>query len=241
MGRHRPTHQHAGRSITSHHQCTHEADGELPDEAKLRSSKYLNNLIEQKHCGVKPHRPGAWLQALLDRGDCHHWDRSAPPDRQGTVQSRPVAPSKIDRHPLSGCSPVCLMKQATLDTRVSKLPFFTLFAPKVDQRTLLRRFSQWMEPDTLLHRPPSSSGSAHDDRDEGGIHSGAPLPLHKRVRPSAVYSVVPDCRAGQPRRLTHFEKACNTPLMRHVAWPCQPNGENGGPDGHRISRNRRTH
>jgi transposase-like protein len=28
-------------------------DGELPDNAKLRSSKYLNNLIEQDHRGAK--------------------------------------------------------------------------------------------------------------------------------------------------------------------------------------------
>jgi transposase-like protein len=29
------------------------ADGSLPAEAKLRSSRYLNNLIEQNHRGVK--------------------------------------------------------------------------------------------------------------------------------------------------------------------------------------------
>jgi transposase-like protein len=29
------------------------ADGELPADTKLRSSKYLNNLIEQDHRGVK--------------------------------------------------------------------------------------------------------------------------------------------------------------------------------------------
>ena len=29
------------------------ADGSLPAEAKLRSSRYLNNLIEQDHRGVK--------------------------------------------------------------------------------------------------------------------------------------------------------------------------------------------
>jgi transposase-like protein len=31
------------------------ADGTLPDDTKLRSSKYLNNLIEQDHRGVKLH------------------------------------------------------------------------------------------------------------------------------------------------------------------------------------------
>ena len=30
-----------------------QADGELPCDTKLRSSKYLNNLIEQDHRGVK--------------------------------------------------------------------------------------------------------------------------------------------------------------------------------------------
>ena len=29
------------------------ADGSLPSDTKLRSSKYLNNLIEQDHRGVK--------------------------------------------------------------------------------------------------------------------------------------------------------------------------------------------
>jgi transposase-like protein len=29
------------------------ADGQMPTDTKLRSSKYLNNLIEQDHCGVK--------------------------------------------------------------------------------------------------------------------------------------------------------------------------------------------
>ncbi len=29
------------------------ADGELPEDTKLRSSKYLNNMIEQDHRGVK--------------------------------------------------------------------------------------------------------------------------------------------------------------------------------------------
>jgi transposase-like protein len=29
-------------------------DGQIPDNTKLRSSTYLNNLIEQDHRGVKP-------------------------------------------------------------------------------------------------------------------------------------------------------------------------------------------
>ena len=50
----------APRSITldgyaASHRAVHEmkADGELPADATLRSSKYLNNLIEQDHRGVK--------------------------------------------------------------------------------------------------------------------------------------------------------------------------------------------
>jgi IS6 family transposase len=37
------------------HRVVHEmrADGMLPDDTKLGSSKYLNNLIEQDHCGIK--------------------------------------------------------------------------------------------------------------------------------------------------------------------------------------------
>ena len=37
------------------HRAVHElkVDGSLPPEIKLRSSKYLNNLIEQNHRGVK--------------------------------------------------------------------------------------------------------------------------------------------------------------------------------------------
>ena len=37
------------------HRAVHElkADGTLPDEAELRSSKYLNNVIEQDHRGIK--------------------------------------------------------------------------------------------------------------------------------------------------------------------------------------------
>ena len=36
-----------------HRSARHEIDGQLPADTKLRSSKYLNNLIEQDHRGVK--------------------------------------------------------------------------------------------------------------------------------------------------------------------------------------------
>ena len=40
---------------TASHRVVREmrADGTLPDDTKLGSSKYLNNLIEQDHCGIK--------------------------------------------------------------------------------------------------------------------------------------------------------------------------------------------
>src|SRR4030088_2358629 len=42
-------------TATRHHRAVRElkADGSLPADAKLRSSRYLNNLIEQDHRGVK--------------------------------------------------------------------------------------------------------------------------------------------------------------------------------------------
>jgi hypothetical protein len=48
-----PDDHHIGRYAASHcavREMT--ADGELAVDTKLRSSKYLNNLIEQDHCGV---------------------------------------------------------------------------------------------------------------------------------------------------------------------------------------------
>jgi len=53
-------HQGRPRTITldgyaASHRAVREmkADGSLPEDTKLRSSKYLNNLIEQDHHGVK--------------------------------------------------------------------------------------------------------------------------------------------------------------------------------------------
>ena len=65
------------------------ADGLLPAETKLRSSKYLNNLIEQDHRGVKQ-RIATMLgfKGLHDRGDYdrrHRIDASHP---QGTIRTR---------------------------------------------------------------------------------------------------------------------------------------------------------
>ena len=64
------------------------AEGLLPAETKLRSSKYLNNLIEQDHRGVKQQiAPMLGLQGLRDRGDYdrrHRIDASHP---QGTIRT----------------------------------------------------------------------------------------------------------------------------------------------------------
>src|SRR5260221_6694580 len=50
----RPAESHAARLCRiSSCGARAEADGSLPADTKLRSSKYLNNLIEQDHRGVK--------------------------------------------------------------------------------------------------------------------------------------------------------------------------------------------
>ena len=55
------------------------ADGSLPANTKLRSSKYLNNLIE----GEAAHRSDAWLQAIEECGDhdCRHRNDASHPQR----------------------------------------------------------------------------------------------------------------------------------------------------------------
>jgi transposase-like protein len=67
------------------------ADAELPAATKLRSSKYLNNLVEQDHRGVKLRIGHAWVQAFQDRCDHHSGDRTALADPQGAIQSQPSA------------------------------------------------------------------------------------------------------------------------------------------------------
>jgi transposase-like protein len=49
------------------------ADGLLPADTKVRSSKYLNNLVEQDHRNIKfPHESHAWLQTFQERSDYSH-------------------------------------------------------------------------------------------------------------------------------------------------------------------------
>ena len=70
------------------------ATGQLPDDTKLRSSKYLNNLIEQDHRGVKLASVQCWLQAVQDRSDHDRRHRTAAPHPQGTIQPRQAAPQR---------------------------------------------------------------------------------------------------------------------------------------------------
>jgi transposase-like protein len=61
-------------------------EGLLPNWTWLRSSKYLNNLIEQDHRGIKSQNwTHAWLQELRISRHHHRWDRTASAYLQGTV------------------------------------------------------------------------------------------------------------------------------------------------------------
>jgi hypothetical protein len=73
------------------------ADGSLPSDTKLRSSKYLNNLIEQDHRGVKQRiRGDAVLQGVQGCGDHDRRHRADAPHPQGTVRTGPwVARSEL--------------------------------------------------------------------------------------------------------------------------------------------------
>ena len=68
------------------------ADGILPEATKLRSSKYLNNVIEQDHRGVKS-RIGQMLGfKTFDRcGDHDRRHRITAQDPQRSIQSRQAA------------------------------------------------------------------------------------------------------------------------------------------------------
>src|SRR5580693_5722177 len=62
------------------------ADGLLPAETKLRSSKYLNNLVEQDPSGRETaNRHDAGLQGLRDRGDYDRRYRIDASHPQGTI------------------------------------------------------------------------------------------------------------------------------------------------------------
>ena len=71
------------------------ADGQLASGTKLRSSKYLNNLIEQDHRGVKLRiGPMRSFKRFRTRGDHHCRHRAIAPDPKGPIQPRESMPSR---------------------------------------------------------------------------------------------------------------------------------------------------
>ena len=62
-------------------------DGELPKRVVVRSSKYLNNLIEQDHRRIKQRlRPMFGPKKLSDGGHCDQRYRTGGEDQEGAVQ-----------------------------------------------------------------------------------------------------------------------------------------------------------
>ena len=69
------------------------ADGVLPEDTKVRSSKYLNNVIEQDHRNVES-RTYAGLQTIQERGKHLGRHRAGTSHPQGTIRSRETAPQR---------------------------------------------------------------------------------------------------------------------------------------------------
>ena len=85
-------------------------DGVLPRRTRWRSSKYLNNLIEQDHRGIKSRNsPHAWVQELLRR--CRHDCRSgtASSYSQGTILPQPPPTQRPRCARTLECSARCLI------------------------------------------------------------------------------------------------------------------------------------
>ena len=74
------------------------ADGELPRRVKVRSSQYLNNLVEQDHRRVKQRiRPMlARLQAIRQRGGNDLRNRARREDQDGAVQDGQARRARCD-------------------------------------------------------------------------------------------------------------------------------------------------
>ena len=70
------------------------ADGSLPADTKLRSSKYLNNLIEQDHRGVKQRIAVMLGSGVQECGDHDRRHRAGAPHPQGTVRTGPSGRSR---------------------------------------------------------------------------------------------------------------------------------------------------
>jgi hypothetical protein len=65
--------------------------GELPKRVRVRSSKYLNNTIEQDHRRVKQRvRPMLGLEEFPKRGGCDQRNRVGGEDQEGPIQTRQV-------------------------------------------------------------------------------------------------------------------------------------------------------
>jgi transposase-like protein len=63
-------------------------NGELPKRVRVRTSKYLNNAIEQDHRRVKL-RLGPMLGLKsFPTGSRHQWHRISREDQKGTIQTR---------------------------------------------------------------------------------------------------------------------------------------------------------
>jgi len=72
-------------------------DGELPRRATVRSSRYLNNLIEQDHRRVKqPDHPDARIQTIRECGSSDRRHRTRGEDQEGAVQDRQARQSRGD-------------------------------------------------------------------------------------------------------------------------------------------------
>ena len=111
------------------------ADGLLPAETKLRSSKSLNNLIEQDHRGVEEtaDRHDAGLQGLRDRGDYDRRYRIDASHPQGTIRT---GTSGRPRSPCA-CSVEC--RAPSLKSRQYNTGRFP--APAICTRAVATRFN----------------------------------------------------------------------------------------------------
>src|SRR5882724_5889914 len=81
------------------------AMGELLKRVRVRTSKYLNNAIEQDHRRIKQRAsPHAGIEELPDRSGCDRWHRVGREDQEGTVQTRQAGrPEGNDAGNLASC------------------------------------------------------------------------------------------------------------------------------------------
>jgi transposase-like protein len=71
------------------------AEGQMPTDTKLRSSKYLNNLIEQDHRGVKARiGPMLGFKRFRTAAVTIAGIGTAAPDPEGTGQPPQAAPQR---------------------------------------------------------------------------------------------------------------------------------------------------